>query len=80
MQSQPELQLIILDDENYAQQNRPATATFRDFFSRGETSRMPEFDLAAKKSLVRASDIINYQFTSGMSTAKLLILEDFAVV
>jgi hypothetical protein len=76
MQSQPELQLIILDDENYAQQNRPATATFRDFFSRGETSRMPEFDLAAKKSLVRASDIINYQFTSGMSTAKLLILEE----
>jgi hypothetical protein len=65
MQSQPGLQLIVLDDESYAQRNSPTTATFRDFFRRGETSRMPESDLAAKKSLVRASDIINYQFTSG---------------
>jgi acyl-CoA synthetase (AMP-forming)/AMP-acid ligase II len=71
MQSQPELQLIILDNESYAQQNSPTTASFGDFFGRGETSQMPKFDLAAKKSLVRASDIINYQFTSGVSTAKL---------
>jgi len=37
---------------------------------------MTEADLAAKKSLVRASDIINYQFTSGMSIATLMTSKD----
>jgi long-subunit acyl-CoA synthetase (AMP-forming) len=58
-----------LDDENYAQQTNANVATFKDFFDRGETSRMSEADLAAKKSLVRASDVINYQFTSGTTGA-----------
>jgi hypothetical protein len=37
---------------------------------------MSEADLAAKKSLVRASDIINYQFTSGEPTATLMTSMD----
>jgi hypothetical protein len=56
-----------LDDENYAQQKNANVSTFKDFFDKGATGRMSEADLAAKKSLVRASDIINYQFTSGKS-------------
>jgi hypothetical protein len=76
MQSQSEVQLIILDDENYALQNSAATATFKEFFGRGETSQLTEADLSAKKALVRASDIINYQFTSGMFTACSIISSD----
>jgi hypothetical protein len=57
--------MILFDDDEYVQRNPARISTFADLISRGESSQMTEVALAERKSLVRASDILNYQFTSG---------------
>jgi hypothetical protein len=61
-----DLQTILFDDEEYVQRDPARITTFAHLISRGESSQMTEVALAERKSLVRASDILNYQFTSGM--------------
>jgi hypothetical protein len=60
-----ELQTILFDDDGYVQRDPTRISTFANLISRGESSQMTEVALAERKSLVRASDILNYQFTSG---------------
>jgi hypothetical protein len=60
-----ELQTILFDDDEYVERDPARISTFADLISRGESSQMTEVALAERKSLVRASDILNYQFTSG---------------
>lgn len=69
MQSHSNVQLVIFDDESYQQEYTAQVATFKDFYQRGHSSQMTEVELSKAKSRVRARDILNFQFTSGMSFA-----------
>lgn len=60
-----EVRIVLFDDNEYVQHNPATITTFDDLISRGEPSRVTELALAQRKSLVRASDVLNYQFTSG---------------
>jgi hypothetical protein len=61
-----DIPLNLFDDNEYVQCSLATIATFDDLVSRGGSSRMTKAVLAQWKFFVRASDVLNHQFTSGM--------------
>ncbi|KAK5738940.1 putative NRPS-like protein biosynthetic cluster [Elasticomyces elasticus] len=68
-QSHTAIQIVLFDDVEYMQRRHPMVITFSEFTNRGELSSLSGDELCQRKALVRPSDVLNLQFTSGTTGA-----------
>lgn len=57
--------MVLFDDAEYAKRGHTGVAAFDAFFTLGLHSRISELAFVQRMSLVRPSDVLNLQFTSG---------------
>ncbi|KAK4965322.1 hypothetical protein LTR42_012076 [Elasticomyces elasticus] len=63
------MQIVLFDDVEYMQRRHPMIVTFAEFTNRGELSSLSGTELCQRQALVRPSDVLNLQFTSGTTGA-----------